>query len=201
MDGARNDDLLNDIRRVSACECSALDAATWGLSAREIAVLAGQLTKVAAHIATRAGSARGLPPPGTLPGAGADRLDLSAQRSAVPVAAMFVRNTLFKWQWGDVLVDAERAVREMANSFVAAIEECDLGYPTRMSIRLRAISAGRLIVELHDSVENSAAVAASGNLINERVERMSARSGQYRTGGRTVLWAELGRPEPGSRWI
>ncbi|GAB2707320.1 hypothetical protein GCM10027089_32710 [Nocardia thraciensis] len=69
VDGAaRNDDLLDNIRRVSACECSALDVAILGLGDREIAVLAGQLTKVAAHIAARVGSARGLPPPGTLPG-------------------------------------------------------------------------------------------------------------------------------------
>ncbi|WP_147289029.1 hypothetical protein [Nocardia mexicana] len=186
---------------MSACECSALDAAMRGLGDREIAVLAGQLTKVAAHIAARVGSARGLPPPGTLPGAGADRIDLSAQPTAVPVTAMFVRNTLFKWQWGDVLVDAERAVREMTNCFVAALDACDLGYPTRMSVRLRAVSAGRLIVELHDSVENAAAIAGSGNLISKYVERISARCGQYRTGGRTVLWAELGRPELASRWI
>jgi hypothetical protein len=191
--------LLDEIRRVGFCDSGALDAAIGALTDGEKAMLASQLTQVAAHIGTRVGSSRGLPPPGTLPGAGTDRLDLSAQWSAVPVAAMFVRNTLHRWQWADVLVDAERAVHELAKAFVAAVEDAELPYPTRMTLRLRAASARRLVVELHDSFENAAVIADSGWLVSDCVERISVRCGQHSHNGRTVVWAELARPEL-DRW-
>lgn len=198
---ARIADLLGEIRRISACKHAALDAATGPLSDREKAILAGQLTKVAAHIATRVGVSQGLPPPGTLPGARTDRLDLSAQFSAVRVAGMFLRNTLFRWGWTDLLGDAERAVHDLTKAFVAAVEDRELGYPTRMTLRLRAESAARLVVELHDSPENAGVVAESGRLISDYVERISVRCGQHFAGGRTVIWCELGRPEGSSRWL
>ncbi|MBB5911888.1 hypothetical protein BJY24_000755 [Nocardia transvalensis] len=116
------------------------------------------------------------------------------------MAAIFVRNTVLRWRWDDVLIDGERAVREMTGAFVAAVEARDLGYPTRMGIRLRAVSSGRLVIEVHDSAENASVIADSGRLVTETVERISVRCGQYCTAGRTVLWAEIGRPEAASRW-
>ncbi|MBB5914181.1 hypothetical protein BJY24_003048 [Nocardia transvalensis] len=197
---AFENDLLDHIRRLGACECAAVGAATNALSEREKAILAAQLSKVATHLATRAGSSVGLPPPGTTPGAGIDRIDLSAQWTALPVARIFVHNTLIRWQWGDVLIDGECAVQELITAFVAAVEACPLGYPTRMTLRLRVLSAARLVVELHDSPENAQVIIDSGRLITECVERISVRCGRHSAGGRTVLWAELGRPEVSTRW-
>ncbi|MBF6174653.1 hypothetical protein [Nocardia blacklockiae] len=191
--------LLAELRRIVSCGHTDLDVAVQTLSDREIAFLSGQLAKVAVHLATRIGGAAGLPPPGTLPGAGAEQLDLSAQRSALPVARMFVRNSLFRWQWGDVLHDADGVTQVMCRSFVAAVEAYGLGYPTRMTLRLRVLSAARLIVELHDSAENAALVSTSDQLVTAEIEQRSVRCGRHRAGGRTVLWAELARPEFG-RW-
>ncbi|RDI50140.1 hypothetical protein [Nocardia mexicana] len=199
-DPARDTDLLDEIRRVGACAGTDLDAVTLALSDGEMTFLARQLTKVATHIATRAGSSRGLPPPGTLPGAGTDRIDLSAQWTAIPIAGMFLRNTLTRWLWADVMVDADRAVHDLTKAFVAVIETRQLPYPTRMTLRLRAASATRLIVELHDSPENAHITTESGNLISPRIENISVRCGQHTNRGRTILWCELARPEY-NRWI
>ncbi|WP_280384215.1 hypothetical protein [Nocardia wallacei] len=155
-------ELLAELRRIGWCDHAALDAATRSLSDREKSFLADKLTQAAVHIATGIGCSRGLPPPNTLPGAGTDRIDLTA-------------------------------------SFVTVIEECGLDHPTRMTLRLRAMSAARLVVELHDSAENAEFIAGSGTLITEYVERASIRCGQHYTGARTVLWSELSRPELG-RW-
>lgn len=114
---------------------------------------------------------------------------------------MFVRNTLVRWAWSDVLADAERAVHDLTKAFVAAVEDRELEYPTRMTLRLRAESAARLVVELHDSPENAAIIAESGRLISDYVERISVRCGQHCASGRTVIWCELGRPEVSSPWL
>ncbi|MBB5917463.1 hypothetical protein BJY24_006375 [Nocardia transvalensis] len=194
-------ELLEEIRRLSSCEHAALDAATGLLSEGERAYLADRLTQVAVHIATRAGVGRGLPPPGTLPGAGTDRIDLSVQCTAILVAGMFLRNTLFRWGWMDVLTDAGRAVHDLTTAFVAAMEDSPVRYPTRMTVRLRAVSAARLVVEVQDSPENAGVIAEAGRLISADIERNSVRCGQHTIGGRTVVWAELSRPEPSTRWI
>ncbi|MEU2034937.1 hypothetical protein [Nocardia amamiensis] len=185
--------LLEKIRRISASECTALDAATVALSDHEKSMLANQLRRVAAHITRRVGSARGsLEPP---PSGRTDRIHLSAQLNAVPVAEMFVRNTLHKWDWADMLADAERVTHELATAFVAAIDEHPPANPTRMTLRLRAVSPSRLVVELHDSPENARIIGGAARLISECVERISVRYGRHSAGGRTVLWCELGRPE------
>ncbi|WP_157117352.1 hypothetical protein [Nocardia vaccinii] len=194
------DDLLDDLRRVGACECIAIDAATRLLSDREKQILADQLARVATHLATRVGSSRGLPPPVVLPGGGSDRIDLSAVWSAVAIAGLFVRNTMHRWFWADVLVDAERLAVELTASFVTAVTSSMLDHPTRMMLRLRAISAVRVVVELRDSPENAHVVAAAGPLITPCVEKISVRCGQHVVAGRTMLWAELARPEL-RRWI
>ncbi|WP_245671266.1 DUF4254 domain-containing protein [Nocardia amamiensis] len=188
--------LLEQIRRIGASNRMALEAATVALSDREKDMLASQLTRVAAHIAARGGNARGLPLPEAAPGGGTDRIDLSAQLNAVPVAEMFVRNTLHKWGWAGVLVNAERVTHELTTAFVTAIEHQGLATPTRMTLRLRAVSSARLVVELHDSPENATIIGGAGRLISECVERISVRYGRHSAGGRTVLWCELERPQP-----
>ena len=193
--------LLDAIRRAGAGDCRALDAATGVLSDREKAFLVTQLRRVATHLATRVGSVPGLPPPETLPGSGSDHLELSAQQSAVPVAAIFVRNTLmYRWGWADLVIEAEHAVREMTSMFVAAILRFDRTDPTRMTLRLRAVSSGRLVIELYDSPANDDIITDTPRLISEHLERLSVRCGRHRSGGRTVVWCEIGRPEL-SRWI
>lgn len=194
------DGLLADLRRVGACECIAIDAATRLLTDREKEILADQLARIATHLATRVGSSRGLPPPVVLPGGGCDRIDLSAVWPTVAIAGLFVRNAMHRWFWADVLVDAERVAVELTASFVAAVSSAMPDRPTRMMLRLRAISAARVIVELRDSPENAPVVAAAGPLITPCVEKISVRCGQHVVAGRTMLWAELSRPEL-QRWI
>lgn len=192
--------LLDQIRRLGTSECRALDAATAGLSDREKVILSAQLSRVATHIAAGVESPAGWPPPEVLPGNGSGSLMLSAQSSAVLVAALFVRNTLHRWGWADVLVDAECVVRELTTAFVAAVAQAGVTDPTRMTLRLRAPAYRRLVIELRDGPDNAAVIAQAGSLITERVARIGVRSGRYCANGRTVLWCELARPEL-SRWI
>lgn len=194
-------ELLATIRGISISQGSALDAATRSLGDTEKVLLAAELTRVADHIASRVGSSRGLPPPGTLPPAGIERIDLSAQPTAVPVAGMFVRNTVIRWLWVDLLTATECVVHDLTTAFIDALTACELAHPTRMSLRLRSAASGRLIVEVRDSPENAHLIAHAGRLISDRVERMSVRCGQHCAGGRTVLWSELRRPEFGDRQL
>lgn len=192
--------LLDELRRIGASECRALDAATAPLSDREKVLLSAQLARIATHIGSRVGTAQGLPPPDILPGSSSGRLDLSAQLPSVIVAAVFVRNTLHRWGWADVALDTECAVRELLTAFVTAIDAAEPIAPTRMTLRLRALSHRRLVVELRDCPANAAIIATAGYLISTHIERISVRSGQHTAAGRTVVWCELARPEF-SRWI
>lgn len=192
--------LRDEMRRIGACDHATLDAVAAMLGEREIVILADKLGNVAAHMASRAGSSRGLPPPGTFPGAGAERIDLAAQWNAVTVAGWFTRATLMRWQWGDVLFDAASVTYELTKAFVGAIVEHEPDSITRMTLRLRTLSAGRLLVELHDSPENAPWIAGARDLISKQVGHIAVRSGRYEAAGRTVLWCELARPEL-SRWI
>ncbi|WP_024799844.1 hypothetical protein [Nocardia sp. BMG51109] len=187
--------LLGEIRSLSTCDCTALDAATGSLSDGEKYFIASELTRTATHIATRVGSARGLPPPTTQRVAGPDSIDLSAQGTAVPVAVWFVRNTLHKWLWTDVLTDAELAAHELTAALVGAVEARQPLPPTRITLRLRPVSPARLVIEVHDSPENAHLVAEAERLISETVERISVRCGRHHNGRRAVLWSELARPE------
>jgi len=192
--------LREEIRRIGACDHATLDAVAAMLDDREITVLAGKLGNAAAHIASRTGTRGGLPPPGTVPGAGAERIDLTAQWNAVTVAGWFVHKTLMSWWWTDVLFDGVYVTYELAKAFVGAVQEHEPDSVTRMTLRLRALSTGRLVVELHDSSENAAWIAAADGLISEQVAHLALRSGRYEANGRTVLWCELARPDS-SRWI
>lgn len=196
----RNDQLLTEIRNICACECTALDAAAQRMSDREKQILVDQLTRVATHLATRVGESPC--PPDAPPGLGSDRIDLSAVRSAIPVAGMFIRNTLRRWLWMDVLIATERAATELTTAFITAVEAAALEYPTRMTLRLRTISAARVVVELRDSPENAPIIAAAGPLlITPALEEVSVRCGGHTTpAGRTLVWSELSRPEL-QRWI
>ncbi len=79
-----------------------------------------------------------------------------------------------------MLADAERVVHDLTKAFAAAVEDYELQYPTRLTLWLRAESAARLLVEVHDSPENSMIIAESGRLVSDYVERIkSARCGQH----------------------
>ncbi|NQE91215.1 hypothetical protein [Nocardia terpenica] len=188
--------LLDEIRRVSLCDRVALDAATRVLTDSEKALLVSRLTKVAACIATCIDSGRSLPPPGTLSDAGSDHIELSAQRTALPTATLFLRRALQKWQWTDVRLQVERAVLDLVGAFVAVMEDARLSYPTRITLLLRIATSDRLVIEVHDSTENASIIAASGRLISDYVQRFSTRCGQYRHTERTVVWCEIARPYP-----
>lgn len=192
--------LLDQIRQVGASEWGALDAATAVLSDREKVLLADQLTRVATQIATRVGYPPDSPPPEVLPGSDSGRLALTVQPAAVLAAALFVRNTLHRWGWADLLVDAEYATRELTTAFVTAVAAAEYSTPTRMVLRLRALSRRRLVVELRDSPGNADLIATSEYLLSTHLQRISVHSGRCCTAGRTVLWCELARPEL-SRWI
>lgn len=84
----------DELRRVGWCDHATLDAVAELLGDREINLLAGKLGMIAAHLASRAGIGQGMPPPGTFPGAGSERIDLAAQWNAVTVAGWFVRKKL-----------------------------------------------------------------------------------------------------------
>lgn len=191
--------LLEQIRCLAGSETRALDAATVGLSDAEKLILSTQLARIATYIAACV-EYSGAPPPHVLPGNSSGSLALSAHGPAVLVATHFVRNTLHGWGWADVLVDAERATRELTTTFVTAMAKAGVTTSTRMTLRLRAPADRRLLIELRDSAENAHVIEEAGDLITEQVERISVRSGQFRANGRTVLWCELARPEL-SRWI
>ncbi len=192
-------DLLAQMRRICASDAAALDSATEALSDIEKRLLANHFSQVAAHIASRIGCRRGLPPPDCLPGSG-ERLELSAQVTAPLVAKMFVRNVLHRWWWVDVLADSEFVVHELTTAFVDAVADHERPHPTRMSIRLRAVSATRLVIEVHDSADNAALLESAGRLVTEAVQHRSVRCGRHTAHGHTMLWAELCRPELG-RWL
>jgi hypothetical protein len=192
--------LRDDLRRVAWCDYASIDAAAELLDDREIIILAGRLDNLATHLSSRAGDGHPDPPRGAAPGIGPDRIDLTAQWDSVTVAGWFVRNTLTRWLWADVLFNAELVTYELTKTFIGAVQDHELTDPTRMTIRLRAISVNRLVVEIHDSPDNAAALAEADDLISECVEQVSVRSGIYRRDGRTTVWCELARPE-GNRWI
>ncbi|MFI9511243.1 hypothetical protein [Nocardia sp. NPDC052566] len=184
-------DLLVEIRRIGATKRAAVDAALDVVDEQERAALAGQLIRVAAQVATPRQNARALPPPGTAPGIGAESIDLSAQLTAVPVAQMFVRNTLRRWWWDHMTPVAECVVEELAMQFVTVLHQHELAVPTRMTIRIRALEGGHLVIEVHDSPENAHLFAQAGPLTTARIERLATRCGQCHNGGRTVVWCEL----------
>ncbi|MQY20440.1 hypothetical protein [Nocardia macrotermitis] len=188
--------LRDDLRRVAWCDYATIDAAAGLLGAREIIVLAGRLGDLATHLAARSGDPSG--PPGALPGT--ERIDLTANWDSVTVAGWFVRNTLRRWVWIDILFTAELVTYELTKAFVTAVQDHEPNAPTRMTVRLRAISANRLVIEVHDSPANTAALAQADGLISECAHEASVRSGQCRAGGRTVVWCELARPEY-NQWI
>src|SRR6266702_7210886 len=127
--------LRDEMRRIGACDHATLDAVAAMLGEREIVILADKLGNVAAHMASRAGTAKGLPPPGTFPGAGAERIDLAAQWNAVTVAGWFARRTLMRWQWTDILFDGVYATYELTKAFVGAVLQHEPGSVTRMTLR------------------------------------------------------------------
>lgn len=192
--------LRDEIRRIGAYDHATLDAVAELLGDREIIFLASRLGMIATHMASRAGIAQGMPPPGTVPGAGTERIDLAAQWNAVTVAGWFVRRKLTAWWWHDVLFDAVLVTYELVKAFVTAVADDDPDRITRLTVRLRALSAGRLIIEVHDSPENAHLIAASENLISDQVQHTAHHYGRYTHQGRTVLWCELARPDL-SRWI
>jgi hypothetical protein len=191
------DDLLAELRRLSTYQHTAFDNAIRSLSDSEIYFLASQLTALAAHLTAGVGGSAGMPPPATIPGAGHVRLDLAAQPSAIDIAAMFTRYTLHRWGWADILIDAERMVRELTTAFVLTIANSPLLFPTRMTVCLRMLSERQLAVELHDATENTDVIARAEHLITADVERISVRCGRHSTDGRTVLWAQLARTGTG----
>ncbi|MGF6887249.1 hypothetical protein ABIA39_004384 [Nocardia sp. GAS34] len=190
----------DDLRRVAWCEFAAIDAAAKLLDDREIVILAGRLDAIATHLSSRAGDGHPVPPQGAVPGTGPDRIDLTVQWDSVTVAGWFVRNTLTRWLWADVLFNAELVTYELTKAFVGTVQDCEPADPTAMTIRLRAISANRLVVEVHDSPGNAAVLGEAEELISECVQDVSVRSGVFRRHGRTTVWCELARPE-GDRWI
>ncbi len=190
----------DELRRVGWCDHATLDAVAELLDDREINILAGKLGMIAAHLASRAGIGRGMPPPGTFPGAGNERIDLAAQWNAVTVAGWFVRKKLTAWWWHDVVFDAVLVTYELVKAFVAAVADDDPSRVTRLTLRLRALSAGRLVIEIHDSPENAHLISAADNLISDQVEHIAHHCGRHEHHGRTVLWCELTRPEL-TRWI
>ncbi|WP_067887111.1 hypothetical protein [Nocardia vaccinii] len=201
MNGDNRIHLVRDeIRRVAWCDHATLDAVAELLDNREINILAGKLGMVAAHMASRAGAGQGMPPPGTFPGAGSERIDLAAQWNAVTVAGWFVRRKLTAWWWHDVLFDSVLVTYELVKAFVAAVADDDSSRITRLTLRLRALSAGRLVIEVHDSPENAHLISAADNLISAQVEHIAHHCGRHEHHGRTVLWCELARPEL-TRWI
>lgn len=105
-----------------------------------------------------------------------------------------------RWWWTDVRFDAELVTYELTKAFVAAIQNNEPDEPTRMTVRLRAISANRLVIEVHGSPADTAVLTEAEELISECVHNTSVRAGQYRTKGRTIVWCELARPEF-NRWI
>ncbi|MBO0853043.1 MAG: sensor histidine kinase [Nocardia sp.] len=197
LDPAR---VLYQLRSLTTVDHLMLDAATRYISEGERSTLANQLSRAATHLATGIGSNRAVPSSLTATGTDCDELDLCAQPTAALVAAVFVRNTLHRWQWGDVLVDAECVVRELITAAVDAVTADGPGYPTRITVRLNAIASTRLRVEIRDCPDNAAAIAAAERLTTDRVEHLSARCGRHHAHGRTTLWAELTRPGD-CRWI
>ncbi|WP_067670334.1 hypothetical protein [Nocardia miyunensis] len=167
------------------------------LSDREIIILAGQLEAVAMHLASRAGGESGAPPGPILR---AERIELAAQWDSVTIAGRFVRNTLTRWLWVDALFDAQLAIYELTKAFVSVVQAADAIEPTRMTVRVRAVSTSRLVLEVHDSPDNAEILSAADNLISERIRRTAIRCGLHRTNGRTTAWCELARPEF-NRWI
>ena len=190
----------DELRRVGWCDHATLDAVAELLDDREINILAGKLGMIAAHLASRAGIGRGMPPPDTFPGAGNERIDLAAQWNAVTVAGWFVRKKLTAWWWHDVVFDAVLVTYELVKAFVAAVADDDPSRVTRLTLRLRALSAGRLVIEIHDSPENAHLISAADNLISDQVGHIAHHCGRHEHHGRTVLWCELTRPEL-TRWI
>lgn len=187
----------DEFERVAWCAHHEVDMMATLLSDREIIILAGQLESVATHLASRVSSGGSAPAGAIL---GAERIELAAQWDSVTVAGWFVRNTLTRWLWADVLFDAQLAVYELTKAFVAAAEDGDAAEPTRMTVRMRAISTTRLVLEIHDSPGNAEIIAAADQLISPCVTSIAVRSGQCRTDGRTTAWCELARPEF-NRWI
>ncbi|MQY19490.1 hypothetical protein [Nocardia macrotermitis] len=201
MNGDNKTHLVRDeLRRIASYDHATLDAVAAVLDDREINVLAGRLGMLAAHLASRAGLGRGMPPPGTFPGAGSERIDLAAQWNAVTVAGWFVRRKLTAWWWYDLLFDGVLVTYELVKAFVTAVAEDDPSRVTRLTLRLRALSAGRLVIEVHDSPENAHLISAADNLISTQVQHVAHLYGRHEHHGRTVLWCELARPEL-TRWI
>ncbi|WP_196812169.1 hypothetical protein [Nocardia sp. CNY236] len=130
----------------------------------------------------------------TAPSGPTEHLALAAQPTAIPVAAMFVRDVLRKWCRPDLIADVERATDALTTGFVTAIEAHRSAHPTRMTVCIRAVG-GRVVVELYDSPENAALAEDAGRSISEGLERIGVRHGRYRAGGHTVSWCEIGQPQ------
>ena len=186
-----------EFQRVAWCTHHEIDLMVNLLGDREIVILAGQLEMVAMHLASRAGNG-GTAPPGTI--LQAERIELTAQWDSVTIAGWFVRNTLTRWLWVDMLFDAQVAVYELTKAFVSVVQASGPDEPTRMTVRLRAISTSRLVIEVHDSPDNAEIVAAADDLISDCVASTAIRCGLHRTKGRTAAWCELARPEF-NQWI
>jgi hypothetical protein len=83
----------------------------------------------------------------------------------------------------------------MVKAFVEVVQDSDLGQVTRLTLRIRTLPSGQLMVEVHASPENARVIAAADDLISEQVDHIALRSGRYEIDGRTVLWCELAPPE------